>query len=83
MSKKFIAEWGENSMADMTLYNVDDMAKLLDVTKVTIWRMIKRGEVPYTRKGKRYYFPRPIIEKWIKDTTIMPESKQTSSKVGI
>lgn len=77
-----MSKGGENGMADLTLYKVDDMAKLLDVTKVTIWRMIHRGDIPYTRKGKKYYFPRPVIEKWIKDSTVMPGSQQKSSKVG-
>lgn len=82
MENKAKLEGGEKGMADLTLYNVDDMAKILKLTKSTIWRMIRRGEIPYTKKGKMYYFPKPIIEKWIKDTTVMPIKQQTSAIVG-
>ena len=79
MKKKITQEGGEKTMADVTLYNVDDMAKLLGISRQVVIRHVKKGTIPYQRIGRFYYFPKALIEKWIKDNTKMPESQQTSS----
>lgn len=46
-----------------------DLADLFGVSKVTIWRMRKRGEIPPPIRISRYVigWPRPTIEKLLYD----------------
>jgi len=76
------SEGGEKTMADVTLYDPEIMAQKLGVLPVTVIRNARKGLIPYKKIGRRYYFPKEIIEKWLKETTVMPDSSQKSSIVG-
>jgi excisionase family DNA binding protein len=52
------------------LLTVDEVAERLRVTKHRIWRMVRNGEIPFTRISKRgTRFRAQDIEKWIEDRT--------------
>lgn len=80
--KNDIRKGVKEEMADITLYDPETMAKKLGVEPITVIRNARKGLIPHKKIGKRYYFPKEIIEKWLKETTIMPESPSMSSKVG-
>lgn len=45
------------------LLTVDDMAKLLDTSTRTIYRLCDKDELPFRKIGRRLYFPKhEIIE---------------------
>lgn len=42
-----------------------EVAKMLKVTRVTVYRMIKRGEIPCYKSGKNLMFYRGEIQEWV------------------
>lgn len=50
------------------LLTIDEVAKLLHLTKPTIYSKHSKGELPgVCKRGKRLYFQRDVILNWIKD----------------
>ncbi len=45
-----------------------EVAKMLRVTRVTVYRMIKRGEIPCYRNGSILMFYKDEILKWVDST---------------
>ena len=45
-----------------------EVAKMLKVTRVTVYRMIKRGEIPCYRNGSILMFYKDEILKWVDST---------------
>jgi excisionase family DNA binding protein len=51
---------------DMDLMTVDEAAIFLSMGKDYIYRKTSNGEIPFFKKGKRCYFSRKDLTKWIK-----------------
>jgi excisionase family DNA binding protein len=56
-----ITEENENE-----LLNVEQASKLLNLSVATIYSKVCRKEIPVNKKGKRIYFYRHELMKWIK-----------------
>jgi len=56
------------------LWTLDDMTQFLRVSKTTLFRMVKKGEVPHVRIGRKIYFVKDAVQGWI-------EAKQRGGKV--
>lgn len=48
---------------------VMDVAKLLSLSPITIYRLAKKGEIPAVRVGRCWRFTREAIEKWLAGRT--------------
>jgi excisionase family DNA binding protein len=48
------------------LLNVEQASKLLNLSVATIYSKVCRKEIPVNKKGKRIYFYRHELMKWIK-----------------
>ena len=46
-------------------YTVRDLAKLLLVTEMTVYRMIRRGDLPYYNIGRSKRFRRDDVEAFL------------------
>jgi putative molybdopterin biosynthesis protein len=57
------------------LWTLDDMANFLRISKVTLYRMVKKGDVPHVRVGKKIYFIKAGVQRWL-------EAKQRGGKIG-
>lgn len=55
-------------MNNTTLYNVDEMAEFLRVSRQTVYRRVADGTLPHIRTGRRIQFEADAIEKWINDS---------------
>lgn len=51
------------------LLTVKELADLLRCNKSTVYRLIKRRELPYIKVGSDYRFPLNAINDWIRDST--------------
>jgi excisionase family DNA binding protein len=54
------------------LRTIKETAPRLLMAEVTLRRMIRRGECPYHRIGKKYFFTPDDIEKIISDCAVPP-----------
>jgi excisionase family DNA binding protein len=51
--------------SESLVLTVPEAAKLLMVSKGSIYNAVKRGELPYLHIGKRIIIPRIQLEKWL------------------
>lgn len=47
------------------ILTVQEVAKMLGLSEVTIYRLAKKGEIPARKVGRSWRFSRSVIEKWI------------------
>lgn len=49
------------------LLSIDDAAKYLNLAKQTLYGFTSKGVIPYLKKGKKLYFKKSEIDKWINE----------------
>lgn len=48
------------------VYNVEEMAKILGVKPLAIYRSVNKGKIPAVKIGKNILFPKDVILQWLK-----------------
>lgn len=48
------------------ILTVQEVAKMLGLSEVTIYRLAKKGEIPARKVGRSWRFSRSVIEKWVR-----------------
>ena len=49
-----------------SLWNVSQMAEYLGLSKDTIYRKARAGDLPAVRLGRSWRFPQEAVEEWLK-----------------
>jgi excisionase family DNA binding protein len=58
----------KKTIMDIEIFTVDQLMKILSVSEPTLLGLVRRGEIPYFRLGKKAIrFERKAIEKWLSD----------------
>jgi len=55
------------------LLTTRQLQELLKVDRTTIYRIVKRGDLPAVRVGNQWRFPRRDVEAWLNDSSLMEE----------
>jgi len=58
-----------------TLLNVKETAKFLDLSVPTIYSKVNRGELPYSKVGKRLYFSKKELMSYIKSGKVLSNNE--------
>jgi excisionase family DNA binding protein len=61
-------------MAVVNLLNVEELSELFSIPRENIYRLIKAGELPYLRIGKRIRFDESEIVEWLKSKKVRPDA---------
>lgn len=59
------------------LLTIDEAAKVLNLSKQTLYGLNQRAEIPVCKKGKRLYYSRHDLMEWIKTGR-----KQTANEIS-
>jgi len=59
------------------LLTTRQLQELLKVDRTTIYRIVKRGDLPAVRVGNQWRFPRKDVEAWLNDTSLLEEISVT------
>ena len=54
-------------IADRATFTAQELADLLGVSLVMVYRMLKNGEIPRRRAGRKYIIPRSAVEDWLRE----------------
>jgi excisionase family DNA binding protein len=54
----------ENS-TEASFLTIDEAAKLINLTKPTVYGLVHQNKIPYIKKGKRLYFVKAELLDWI------------------
>jgi excisionase family DNA binding protein len=49
------------------VFNVEEMAQILGVKLLTIYRSVNKGKIPAVKIGRNILFPKDVILEWLKD----------------
>ena len=60
-------------MATKQFLDVEGVSKLLHVSKIRVYKWVKRGQVPYLRAVRNIFFDPEEIEQWLKRHRGEPE----------
>ena len=62
-----LMELKNNRPVENELLTITEAAKLLTLTESTIYSKVCRFEIPVIKKGKRLYFEKDVLLKWLKE----------------
>lgn len=54
-----------NSVNEDELLTIDEAASVIKLTKPTVYGLVHRNKIPYSKKGKRLYFLKSELMEWI------------------
>ncbi len=57
-------------MNEKAVYNVQEVAKLLDINVTKAYELVRRRDFPALRIGKRIVIPKKTFEKWLDETAV-------------
>ena len=58
---------------------VEDVAAYLQVSTKTVYRMLRRSQLPCYRVGSRWRFRKEDIDRWLQENRAVPEVRQESA----
>ena len=56
----------EQNFSDVNFLTVQEVAELMRVSKMTVYRMVHAGELPAVRFGRSYRVPQNAVEGYLK-----------------
>ena len=60
------------------MLNLDELARYLDVSKSTLYKLVQRGGIPAQKIGKQWRFHKAAIDEWFRQYS--KDNKQKSGK---
>lgn len=60
------------------ILNADQVCRLLNMKKSTLYQKTHKSEIPFSKKGKALYFSRKEIYAWLSDGRNLTEEEQKS-----
>ena len=58
------------SELDLRAMTPDEVARRLSVTRLTVYRLLKRGEIPAFKVGRQWRVKREILDDWIEEKSL-------------
>lgn len=58
------------------MFTVQEIADLLRVNKVTVYRMAKRGAIPTLKVGRQWRFDKKLIQRWLQNQQAQSQIKK-------
>ncbi len=56
----------QNRIQENEFLTIDEAAKLVKLSKPTLYGLVHKKSIPYSKKGKRLYFQKSELLDWIK-----------------
>lgn len=47
------------------IYNIDQVAKYLNLSSTTVYKLCQEGKIPHSRLGKQFRFKKSAIDKMV------------------
>ncbi|MBC7309038.1 MAG: helix-turn-helix domain-containing protein [Actinomycetales bacterium] len=60
----------ERSFGDVSFLTVAEVAKIMRVSKMTVYRMVHSGELPAVRVGRSFRVPESAVEDYLRDSFV-------------
>jgi excisionase family DNA binding protein len=60
----------DRPFGDVSFLTVAEVAKIMRVSKMTVYRMVHAGELPAVRVGRSFRVPESAVEDYLRDSFI-------------
>lgn len=60
----------DRSFGDVSFLTVAEVAKIMRVSKMTVYRMVHAGELPAVRVGRSFRVPESAVEDYLRDSFV-------------
>ncbi|WP_315914122.1 helix-turn-helix domain-containing protein [Arthrobacter sp. lap29] len=60
----------ESNLQDVNFLTVQEVAELMRVSKMTVYRMVHAGELPAVRFGRSYRVPANAVESYFRSAVV-------------
>jgi len=70
---------------DVRFLTVAEVAEIMRVSRMTVYRLVHSGELPAVRVGKSYRVPQKAVDDYLRDSFVEPADRGrlgTSTDVG-
>jgi excisionase family DNA binding protein len=57
----------------MEVLTVPDVARMLNLSEITVYRLAKKGKIPAKKVGRCWRFCKEAIEKWFSEQSVWEE----------
>lgn len=71
-----------NPQSENTLLSLEEAAKFLNLAKQTLYGFTSKRLIPFVKRGKKLYFQKEALEKWLMEGKKMSKSEIEAS-VGL
>ena len=58
-------------MAEEPLLSVEEVATRLKINPTTVYRLVRRGQIPGFKVGDQWRFSQEMLDSWMKDQTTL------------
>ena len=65
------------------LLNVEEVAKILQLHSMTVYRLVKEGKLPGFKVGGRWRFHRSALDNWMVDREQVARLEAENRKLGL
>jgi excisionase family DNA binding protein len=73
MEERYMATDDPRSLPSGALYTVAEVAAAMRISNMTVYRLIKRGELPAVRVGKNYRIRERDLERFLRERSVRVE----------
>lgn len=60
----------DRPFGDVSFLTVAEVAKIMRVSKMTVYRMVHSGELPAVRVGRSFRVPESAVEDYLRDSFV-------------
>jgi excisionase family DNA binding protein len=65
-----MANISENSLGDVKFLTVAEVASVMRVSKMTVYRLVHNGDLPAVRVGRSFRVPEQAVHDYLRDSYI-------------
>jgi len=69
--------------ADSQILNVEEVARMLHLHVMTVYRLVKEGKLPGFKVGGRWRFHRSALEDWMVDRAQVARLEAENRRLGL
>ena len=67
---RIMANTSENSLGDVKFLTVAEVASVMRVSKMTVYRLVHNGDLPAVRVGRSFRVPEQAVHDYLRDSYI-------------
>lgn len=60
------------SIPQARILTINEAAEFVGLAKATLYKLTSAGQIPHSKRGKKLYFEREVLEAWLTENKVKP-----------